>query len=108
MLEWVSVDELAKSKGIPINDQDARAWAARCVDATNAFIARRRPDLPQAGFKPDDPTYADVRLGAVLLAQAVYDRRGIGADPGDIYTYPARLMDANVSELLGLNLPVIA
>lgn len=108
MFEWVTVDELAESKGLPVTDATGRAWAGRSVLAVNAFIARRRPDLPAQGTDPTDPDYADVRLGAVLLAQAVLDRRATAADSADIYTYPARLMDANVSNLLGLDLPGFA
>lgn len=107
MFEWVTVQDLADAKGLPFADAEGQAWAVRSCDATNAFITRRRPDLPAAGTEPTDPAYADVRLGAVLLAQAVYERRGVGAE-SDIYTYPARLLDANVSELLGLNRPVVA
>ena len=107
MFEWVTVLDLADAKGVPFAEAEGQAWAVRSCQAVNAFIARRRPDLPTPGTTPDDPGYADVRLGAVLLAQAVYDRRGVSTE-ADIYTYPARLMDANVAELLGLNRPVVA
>ena len=106
-MAWVTVTELAESKGLPFAEAEDQAWAVRSCDAVNAFVARRRPDLPADGLTPNDPAYADVRLGAVLLAQAVYERRGVAGE-NDMWTYPARVLDANVSELLGLNRPVVA
>lgn len=104
---WVTTEQVATAAGQDPAAPPDVAWLQTVTDATNAYIARKRPDLPETGYTETDGRYADVCAGAQLLAVTMYQRRGGGAE-FDMYTYPARMVDANIRALLGLDLPVIA
>ena len=100
--------ELCATLGIGPAGPADDTWLTRCVDATNALVARWRPDIPTAGTTITD--YPDVHAGALALAAKLYRTRGGSDDAGatpDLYTYAARLVDANTAMLLGIDGPVI-
>lgn len=107
MFEWITTADVRAAIGIDPAAPVDHEWLTTCTDAVNAYVNRKRPDLPGVGYGTDAAELADVRTGAVLLAVSMYQRRG-GDMQYDPYALPARMVDANVRALLGLDRPVIA
>lgn len=123
---WVGVADVHRALGGPFTPDDA-TYLALCVDATNAIIHRWHPDWPVPvrrdrpapfGAVFGDPfdratgstiqVDAAVRLGALKLACAFYNRRGaMGADYAQFegmggFAVPG-VVDAEISALLDIN-----
>lgn len=96
---WIAVAQLIQSLGVTPASGVDREWADLTVKAVNRFIRDTRPDLPyptairlsgqfskqfSGQFNNSDGTVIDgnprITMGALMLAQAWYSRRGTGQD----------------------------
>lgn len=106
---WITVADVEEWLGIEVASANDTAFLGTCVNAANAFAYRRRSN---AGYQDPLGTVpsADVKLGTVTYAAALYRERGSVDGFASFETMtpaPLTFTMGRIMQLLGLNRPQI-
>lgn len=106
-MAWITSNDVKAYLGLTPFDTVDDAHVTTCVNAATAWLAGLRPDLNPSGSVP-----GDVKLGLIMVAAGVYDRRGSQGDAtvGE-WAGPGPVIDSTVMQLCGLGRfhpPVVA
>lgn len=106
-MPWITTSDVKAYLGINTFDTVDDDHLELCTAAAIDYVAGLRTDLD-----PGDPVGDQVKLGLVMLAAAVYDRRGSQGDASVAdWAGPGPVLDGTVQQLLGLgrwHAPVIS
>lgn len=106
---WITAADVLEWLGIDVATANDTAFLTTCVNASNAFAYRRRA---AAGYTDPLATVpsADVKLGTVTYAAALYRERGSVDGFASFETMtaaPLTFTMGRVLQLLGINRPAI-